>query len=146
MTEFKNKNEEEYIVVKPNQLDIPFNELYGYGDNYITPREFILETEEEFNLPSKNLDQITEEELDDYTNYLDDLCHIKNNYLEVLAKERKEKTINTKATHKVFSSIAKLSKANTSPELEVFIEEIRANINLLLHEYEDNMYSSKRVK
>lgn len=144
MTEHKHKNEEDYIVVKLNQLDIPFVELYCYGDNYITPREFILETEEEFNLPSKVLDQITEEELNEYMDYLDDLCHIKNSYLEILEKERKETTINTKATHKVFSSIAKLSKAN--PELEVFIEEIRANVNLLLHEYEDNMYSSKRVK
>lgn len=129
------------MIVKLNQLDTEFNIIYGEGDNYITPREFILESEEEFDLPSKDLDQVTEEELNNYMDYLDDLCHIKNNYLGILAKERKENTVNSKATNKVFSSIAKLSKANKNTELDEFIEEIRASVNELLREYEEVIYS-----
>lgn len=70
------------MIVKLNQLDTPFNEIYGEGDNYSTPREFITDTEERFNLPFKNLGQITDKKLNEYIEYLDNISHNKAKYLK----------------------------------------------------------------
>lgn len=78
MTEYRHKNGEDCIVVNIEQLDIPFVEIYGDGDNYMTPREFILEAEDDFNISHKDIDNMNKNELNDYIDYLDDLRTIDN--------------------------------------------------------------------
>lgn len=60
-------------MIRKDQLDIPINELHPEALNTQTTREFIRESEQEFEMAPRNLDELSEKELKSYIEFLDDL-------------------------------------------------------------------------
>ena len=56
-----------------SKLDIPFAELVKEATNKETPRQFIRNTESEFGIEELDIDNMSEDELNRYADYLDDL-------------------------------------------------------------------------
>jgi len=59
-------------ITKEN-IDTPFNELISGADNPETPREFIMNSEAEFGIGPADIDNMSEDELNEYIDNLDDL-------------------------------------------------------------------------
>ncbi len=68
-------------------LDKKICDIYGYGDNDETLREYILDTEDTFKLEPKDLSNITDNELNKYVVILD---HYWNTYMKL------SQSVNTK--------------------------------------------------
>lgn len=59
------------MVITKEQLDIPICDVVDGATNEETYREFIKSSEEEFGLASKDLDLMTDEEVNAYLDFLD---------------------------------------------------------------------------
>lgn len=60
-------------MITHNQLDTPIKELEEGATNEQSFRQFIRESEEEFGMSPRNLEELSEKELNDYIDFLDDL-------------------------------------------------------------------------
>lgn len=54
-------------------LDQPISKVFEGASNFQTLREYIRESEETFDLPKKRVNQMSEEKLKKYIEFLDDL-------------------------------------------------------------------------
>ena len=59
------------MIYKPENLDTPINELEPLASNTQTPRQYIRQSEEEFGLETADIDNMTEQQLEDYMDELD---------------------------------------------------------------------------
>jgi hypothetical protein len=60
-------------MITHNQLDTPIKELEEGATNEQSFRQFIRESEEEFGMSPRNLEELSEKELNDYIDFIDDL-------------------------------------------------------------------------
>jgi len=60
-------------MIKHDQLDTPISQLEEGATNEQSFRQFIRESEEEFGMSPRNLEELSEKELNDYIDFLDDL-------------------------------------------------------------------------
>lgn len=61
------------MEINKQQLDTPINELHPEATNTQTYREFIRQTEGEFGLKQRDLDNLSTDKLNQYLDFLDEL-------------------------------------------------------------------------
>ena len=59
------------LKIRKEYLDKRICDIYGYGDNDETLREYIIDSEESFQIESKDIDKMSDKELQEYVALLD---------------------------------------------------------------------------
>jgi hypothetical protein len=71
MNEFMERGESDNMQITKLNMDISFSKLIEGVTNNETPREFIRNSENEFGMKHSDIDNMSEDELNGYIEYLD---------------------------------------------------------------------------